>query len=135
MCLNIPSIKRKSMDQQLENLFQIADKDHTPTIQTLSDKVIYLAEEEFKALSTEQQMRQEEKEYYNKKIQKYKRQLKKCKNVRNPRLSHVNEKRREMRVKLKQKIALCEMSLQEIKEEEGGSRLGASEIAKDEKSI
>ena len=103
------------MEEDFELLFHEAILENTvQEEQTLAEKVVSRAEEEFKGYSQEETSRQNEETIIKDNLKKLQYQLKKCGNIKNPRLRHLNKQRAEKRRKLKKEIADYQLRLQEI---------------------
>lgn len=90
-----------------------------------SDKIIISTEMEFGGenfldVSSEEASRKSEEETLQAKKKEWMIQLKKCKNIKNANLSHINHKRSEKRKHIKKEIAEIDLRLQEIEWERSG---------------
>jgi hypothetical protein len=109
------------MEELFEELFQ--EKKIDPNF-SKSDKIIISVEEEFKEdknsiITEEEKSRKDEEGVLIARKKKLEEKLKKYRNVRNPKLVHVNSQRAQKRKEIKQKIARCDLRLQEIQVERG----------------
>jgi|688.fasta_scaffold06067_9 hypothetical protein len=108
----------------MEDLFEdlLEEKNINPVF-SKSDKIIISVEDEFREknsfLTEEEKSRKDEEETLIEKKKKLEEKLKKYRNIRNPKLVHVNSQRAQKRKEIKQKIADCNLRLQEIKVERG----------------
>lgn len=104
------------MEELFEDLLQ--EKKIDPNF-SKSDKIIISVEDEFNGgetfISQEERSRKEEEEFLLEKKKKLEEKLKKYRNVKNPKLVHINTQRAKKRKEIKQKIADCDLRLQEIK--------------------
>lgn len=87
-----------------------------------SDKILISVEDEFnhnqsQLLTEEEKDRQNEEGVLKKRKKDLEEKLRKYKNVKNPKLVHVNAQRAQKRREIKKKIAECNMRLQEIESE------------------
>ena len=112
------------MDQNsLDILFQEAVVENAPVVpKTTAEKVISMSEEEFKGYSAEERSRQDEMQEITAKLKDLYSQLRKCGNIKNPRLRKLNAGRSEKRKRYKIKIAECNLRLKEIGEERGSEK-------------
>jgi hypothetical protein len=108
----------------MEDLFEdlLEEKNINPVF-SKSDKIIISVEDEFREknsfLTEEEKSRKDEEETLIEIKKKLEEKLKKYRNIRNPKLVHVNSQRAQKRKEIKQKIADCNLRLQEIKVERG----------------
>ena len=112
---------------EINALFQEEVKNHTDdSVYDGASRIIEDAEYDFKHMTDEQKLREEEKKDIKKKIG----HLKKYRNIKNPKLRHVNEQRAEKRNYIKKQIAEYNLRLQDIEEEEKGSNINAQDLVR-----
>ncbi|GAG48984.1 unnamed protein product [marine sediment metagenome] len=104
---------RLSMNSDIESLFRSASRQAEP--ETQAERVIKIAEQEFRGLSEAQESRKKEVMDIQDQLKKLKKKLRRTRNIRNSRKVEVNKKRSERRNKIKKDIELLRMRLQEIK--------------------
>lgn len=104
---------------EIDKLFEQALQENNISLepQTVAEKVVKIAEEEFKGYSGEEQSRQDEETEIRECIKILEKQLLKNKNIKNHKLVHLNVKRAEKRKEIKKKIAFLQLRLQEISDE------------------
>ena len=107
------------MDKELyENLFAEAKEDNAPKRpQSLADRIVFEAEQEFKGYSVEERSRQDEEKTLKKRRSILFSKMRKYRNIKNPRLRHVNSERSKKRKEIKREIVKCNLRLQEIQSE------------------
>ena len=118
---------------ELEELFEKAINENIKKHVSFADSVIMQAEEEFKGynnLSEAQLSRNKEKIKSNEKIKLLRRKLHRYRNVKNTKLSNINKKCSEKRKNIKIEIESHKLKLQEIENEEQGSKINPSEKSK-----
>lgn len=103
--------------EELEGMFRDLEKESTNNSTSVAEMIIKGVEAKFRG-TPEQVSREEEREEIRNEIKSYTSQLHKYKNIRNPRATIANQKRKEMRDKLRKKIELCKLRLKEIDMEE-----------------
>jgi len=120
----------KNMDLHIETdaFFESAFKEATKTHDTLGDKIVSKAEAEFKGFSEEERSRQDEISQIKEEVNKLRGNLRKCTNIKNPKMQEANKKRSDKRKELKKEIALLEIRLQEIEDERKGSSLSTKDM-------
>jgi hypothetical protein len=105
-------------DVMFEELFYEADRSNTPaTSQNMVDKIIEHTESEFFSYETEEKSRHSEESALKQKLATLKKSLLQKKNIKNPRLRHLNEERAKQRKLLKSQITEIHIRLQEIEME------------------
>ena len=105
------------MDDLFGELVKEIEKEEAP--ENSADKFVARIEDEFIGGATpEQEDRQDERDNIEKKLAKYRRDLRGCKNIKNHRRTDANAKIGERRAKIKKKIEILELRLREIKLEE-----------------
>ena len=117
----------------MEELFDIADKENKESVrETIGDKIIAKAEEEFKGYSEEENSRQDEETQLKAQLKKLEVRLRQCRNIKNTRLVEANKKRADQRKIIKKNIADCKLRLYEITQERKGSRYSSKDIIENE---
>jgi hypothetical protein len=81
---------------------------------TFAEKILAKSEETFKGYNESELSRIEDEEYINDKIKELEIQLRKYKNIKNHKLSHLNSGRSKKRNEIKCKIANLKLKLQDI---------------------
>jgi hypothetical protein len=106
---------------EIDELFQEASRETVPLSgpQKMVEEIVRDSESEFRVMVDEERSRQSEEKEIKEKIVALQKKLRQYPNIRNPRLTHLNSKRSEMRKKIKTQIAECNLRLQEIKMERG----------------
>lgn len=105
-------------DLMFEEMFYEADRSNTSvSSQSMVDKIIEHTESEFFSYETEENSRQSEEADLREKLLKLKKTLSQKKNIKNPRLRHLNEERARQRKLLKSQITEIHIRLQEIEME------------------
>ena len=89
-----------------------------------ADKILIYVESEFvngEATNEEEKSRLSEEESLKNKKKLLQEKLLKFRNVKNPKLQHVNKHRADKRKEIKKEIIICDMRLQEIESERKSS--------------
>jgi hypothetical protein len=120
------------MASELQTLFEDElDNKQIQDVRSVAQKAIDEAEREFLGHSAAVESRIAEKAELEQKISKLRRELQQCANVKNIRLAHVNAERAKKRKKIRADIALCQLRLADIAEEEKGAQLSVSDFVKE----
>ncbi len=105
--------------EEVESLFIEVDKTYRPAEpKTRSEKIVQLAEQEFRGFSEEHKSRQQERKKIQEKLKTLRKKLRRTRNIRNSRLSEVNAKQAAKRAAVKKEMDILRMRLQEIDLEE-----------------
>ena len=105
--------------EEVESLFREGDKTYRPEEpKTRGEKIVRLIEQEFRGFSEEQKSRQQERKEIGDTLRSLRKKLRRARNLRNSRLTEVNNRRASKRASIKKKIEILRMRLQEIDLEE-----------------
>lgn len=107
-----------SKDKGIKPIFSNADKIMISTESEFIDEDKESAEER----SKEEESRLSEEESIKQKRKKLLDELQKYKNIKNPKLQHINKQRADKRKEIKCKIAECDLRLNEINFERGETK-------------
>lgn len=108
------------MDDEYEKLFIEGDASrNTPRPQTVAEKVVTEAEQEFRSYSAEEHSRQSEEEEIKEQMKILRKKFSQYKNVKNSRLRHINDERAKKRKEIMLEIEKYKLRLREIHEERG----------------
>jgi len=118
------------MEKELyDDLFHEAISEHAPEVpETMAERVVSEAEQEFKGYSEEEQSRQNEEQELKEKLKKLNIQFRKNGNIKNPRMRHLNVERSAKRKKIRRDIEECKLRLQEIAGERQGAQVGSEQL-------
>jgi len=104
--------------EEFDSLFEELTKEYEPEIRlSEGEKIVKQSEEMFCGYAEEEKSRREEIAMIEAKLKDLRTQLAKNKNVKNPNMKAINEKRSSKRAEIKKEIEKLKFTLDEIRKE------------------